>query len=379
VAAVKRLLPAAAIAVLLVSCSPVPFNAEFEAAAATVAKLNQDAGSTVTLDYDDNAIPDDLTFFPRVTTSGFDYSSGYTVGTDGAEIRGRSWVQDSSTGKLVPYGWMSETVPNQDARMPAWLAWPTKDAALSNTWVLLLTFDALYSDQNDSYALYETFLSSPPTTTVFQSGDVHGAISSTLGKVATLMGASVATSTSTSQDVLNMLVWDTSDAGWAELQSGVSSSGVSLSMLRTPTPALTFLPALPTHVQYYFDLNIGADASRTPNASFASWYDTASSSWVCYRWHYLASYFSTKLPIDHRIDALLTTGQLLSTEDGTGRLYDRDGNLLATFPLGSLRYIAEEYVGGEARTYFSQKLVYDNAIHFTVYWIATAKLATLGQ
>ena len=134
---------------------------------------------------------------------------------------------------------------------------------------------------------------------------------------------------------------------------------------------------------YFYDDNAAADPSRVDNRSFASWYDTSSSSWVNYAWWQsptgVGSIFSMRLSADHRLDALLSTGQLLSTEDGVGRLYDRDGNLLATFPLGNLTYIAEEYVGGVPRCYFSQCLVYDGQLHFNVYWIPTDQLGTLGK
>ncbi len=86
-----------------------------------------------------------------------------------------------------------------------------------------------------------------------------------------------------------------------------------------------------------------------------------------------------QIPIDHRVDAMLSTGQLLSTEGGTGRLYDRDGTLLAAFPLGNLRLLSEEYVGGVARIYFSQYLEFNNSGHFNVYWIRSDALATLGS
>jgi len=135
---------------------------------------------------------------------------------------------------------------------------------------------------------------------------------------------------------------------------------------------------------YFYDDNAANDPVRIDNRSFASWYDQSSGSWVSYAWWETPTtgsgvFSSMKLPVDHRLDTLLSTGQLLSTEGGTGRLYDRDGNLLSTFPLGNLVYIAEEYVGGVARCYFSQCLIYDNQLHFNVYWIRTDQLTSLAN
>jgi hypothetical protein len=139
-----------------------------------------------------------------------------------------------------------------------------------------------------------------------------------------------------------------------------------------------FIPNGLTRCMYFYD----EDPSRLPNRSFASWWDAGKGGWVSYAWWEEPTtgsgvYFRKQLPIDHRLDALLSTGQLLSMEDGTTRLYDRDGNLLATFALGALVFLGEEYVAGQARCYFSQALLYEHTLHFNVYWIATDKLASL--
>jgi hypothetical protein len=128
---------------------------------------------------------------------------------------------------------------------------------------------------------------------------------------------------------------------------------------------------------YFYDDNQPGDPRRMPNRSFASWFDISSGSWVSYAWDSLTTY--KILAMNHRPDALLSTGQLLSTEDGTGRLYDRDGNLLVAFPLGNLKYIGEEYVNGVPCCYFSQCLPFDNTLHFNVYQIQTDQLSTLGN
>jgi hypothetical protein len=134
-------------------------------------------------------------------------------------------------------------------------------------------------------------------------------------------------------------------------------------------------------VTYFYDENQLGDAVRLLNRSFASWWDDSSGSWVSYAWweQPAGTFHNMRLPTNHRLDALLSTGQLLSTEDGTGRLFDRDGNQLALFPLGTLAYVGEEYVGGVARCYFSQCLIYDKRVHFNVYWIRTDQLSMLAN
>jgi hypothetical protein len=86
--------------------------------------------------------------------------------------------------------------------------------------------------------------------------------------------------------------------------------------------------------------------------------------------------------VDHRIDALVTTGELFSTEGNIGRVYDPTtptGSLEAEFPLNDLRFIGEVYVGGTPTLLFSQALWYNNQVTFNVYSIPTSKLKSLGQ
>jgi hypothetical protein len=86
--------------------------------------------------------------------------------------------------------------------------------------------------------------------------------------------------------------------------------------------------------------------------------------------------------IGNRIDALLTTGELFSTEGNTGRVYDPTtptGSLEATFPLNDLRFIGEVYIGGIATMLFSEALWYGRQVSFNVYSIPTSQIKTLGQ
>ena len=369
----KRLFPAAALMALCISCSPTPYDSALSDAAKTVVKLTKDTGSNVTLDYNQGTVPADLTFYPRVTTTGFDYTLGFAIASTGSDIFVRAVANDTSTRMLENFGYGSVTIPNLDSRYSPWSAWPTKDAVVTDAYLFLLTFDALYPLTNNSFGLFRGLATTPHVMWSVDSDNMHNRVTTNLAQDVTVLGGAVEASTSTSADTAYWLVRDVPTSNYAEVTSSVTWTAITLSLLRTSgyPYALSFL-----------DMNEAADAARNPNASFASWYDTTAGKWVCYRWaEYPVSsgiYPYVQLPIDHRIDALLSTGQLLSTEGGMGRLYDRDGNLLATFPMGTLRFLSEEYVGGVARTYFTQCLTYNNGVHFTTYWIATAELATLG-
>jgi hypothetical protein len=177
-------------------------------------------------------------------------------------------------------------------------------------------------------------------------------------------------------DVTSWLVFNPNTASYRELRLSVMSTtppalGTAVD-LRTPSSyALDFIPAGTTHVQYFYD----ADPSRAPNRSFASWFDSARGRWRCAAWWGTTGTGDWAiLPIDHRVDALLSTGELLSTEGAAARVYSREGVLTAAFPLGNLALMNEEYIDGAFRTYFSQCLRYDNQLHFNVYWVQTDKL-----
>jgi hypothetical protein len=143
---------------------------------------------------------------------------------------------------------------------------------------------------------------------------------------------------------------------------------------------VTLIPAGINRVQYFYD----PDPGRTPNRSYASWYDTAAGAWkTCMWWEDPAAIWGhdTMLPnVTHRIDDLLSTGELFSTEGGMGRVWSRDGEPVGSpFTLGTLRYIGEMHDAGVAKVYFSQCLRYDDQLHFNVYSIETSKLRTIGD
>jgi hypothetical protein len=117
-----------------------------------------------------------------------------------------------------------------------------------------------------------------------------------------------------------------------------------------------------------------------------SWFDATAGSWRCIRlWGLDAVSYAVVPNITHRIDALLTTGRLLSTEDGVGRLYDGDGDgsLVTQFPLGALRLAGERDVNGIPTVIFSLARIvsenYSRTLSLDLYSIPTADLETLGK
>jgi hypothetical protein len=99
--------------------------------------------------------------------------------------------------------------------------------------------------------------------------------------------------------------------------------------------------------------------------------------WVCYQWT------ATPSPvllagIKNRIDAVLTSGDLISTEGGTLRIYDSGGNQITSVPLGPLQFCYEAWVGTTPYVFFSLTLGFPhNNWAFQVYAIPTSELRRL--
>ena len=358
------------IAALCTSCLPIPFDLAVSQAAGTAAKMTRDNSGPISSNYFQGESQRDFAFYPQVLASGgFDYSAGFVTALDNVSVN----IQAVANGSQNT-NW-NQPIPNPDPHAPAYLGWPVKSGT---SYLFGIVFDAL-SPSSSGYALFQA---TPPS--VFTStGSSLLSLVAPLGFVNSVIGASVSASPSATFDLLHVLAVGATSYLEAAFQVQSTLPNVVNSSVPRPSVALPFIPAGVKRVMYFYDDNTAADPSRVDNRSFACWYDASSSSWVSYAWWQtptgVGSIFSMRLPADHRLDALLSTGQLLSTEDGVGRLYDRDGNLLATFPLGNLTYIAEEYVGGVPRCYFSQCLIYDHMLHFNIYWIQTDQLGTLGK
>ena len=130
---------------------------------------------------------------------------------------------------------------------------------------------------------------------------------------------------------------------------------------------LPFLDGVP-RCQYFHDA-----ASGTSIACLRS-----DKRWRTYTWP--PSY--RELPnISARIDALLSTGELFSTEEGIARVFsmEENGQELASFPLGNLKFAGEAFSNGAARMYFTQSFVTEYKLRFYVFSISTTELKSLDE
>ncbi|MGO9410881.1 MAG: hypothetical protein ACLQCB_09025 [Spirochaetia bacterium] len=102
--------------------------------------------------------------------------------------------------------------------------------------------------------------------------------------------------------------------------------------------------------------------------------------WSCYQFTTGSSTAQTLPGVANRIDAVLTTGDLLSTQDGTLRLYDSTGSQQFSKPLNGLQFCYEEYIGSTPYVFFSLPLsLQHNDWAFNVYAIPTSSMRDLGK
>ena len=78
--------------------------------------------------------------------------------------------------------------------------------------------------------------------------------------------------------------------------------------------------------------------------------------WACYRWDTTITPAALLAGVTRRIDAVLTDGDLVSTQDGTLTIYDSNGVKVNSVPLAGMQFCYEAYVGGTPYVFFSLSL-----------------------
>ena len=134
--------------------------------------------------------------------------------------------------------------------------------------------------------------------------------------------------------------------------------------------AVSSNPLLPTSNRYlYYHVN---------TSNYADYY--SGGQWTCYQWADGVSMPVLMAGITHRIDAALTSGDLLSTEGGILRLYDSTGTQVLSVALGGLQFCYEAYVGAVPYVFFSLTLSNPHGkFEFATYAIPTSSIRGLSR
>ena len=139
----------------------------------------------------------------------------------------------------------------------------------------------------------------------------------------------------------------------------------------TATPPGLALPGLGYRALYYQNGQSGA-----ASLSYASYYTAGR--WVCYQWNTSPTSQTQLTGVTNRIDALLSNGDLISTQDGTLTIYDSNGSEVNSVDLRGMQFCYEAYVGTRPYVFFSLSLSFPHqSWAFRAYAIPTSQLRGL--
>ena len=352
----KLLLPAAAICLCL-SCAP-PFDLGFSSSAVIIGKMTEESqlgplGNYYTGQYSSTPL-----FYPERTAGGVDATRGFILTTDpGGSMAYLGFAASDGSGgypSFIDYS-TGGSLYHQDPSYPRFSMIPVK----SGDFAALIDLDLLNTTGRSLTVLQATIASysfTPIYTNPFTG--------------LWALGAWVSPSPSASSPAY-VLMYDNSTFMYHDGVATLDSTGLTTVGDLNGGLTLDFIPSGSTRMLYYHDP--GA------NISYVSF--SAGNSWQCWKWWWNAGIFTRVqlTSVTMRIDALLTTGELFSTQDGIGRVYDSNGKKVASFPLGNLKIAYEEYVNGTPRVFFSMPIPQDEGkLSLRVYSIPTSQLDSLS-
>jgi hypothetical protein len=368
------------VALLLVACSPPPFDLSLSVAAKITNTLTY-VGQVGPIDTMSNSRGyDDIMFFPEKDgVGGITLQAGFVHSMDPSNGQQVSFIAyDGGQGKYVREGGTQWLGPLPTTPYPDYVVQSMK--SLHN--VIAFQFDPS-STANNSYTLatgnpiVHTF-NSPGWTTLNTFTDV-APFNFSPGRV---IGVSIYPDPSLLLDRSYWLFRDSTTNNYYEGEFNISQNPIAPPGIFVRAGGTydisSFVGNLAKRVLYYYDPVSAHSYVSVWNSplSLGNW-----STWVWIDNLPIPTHWQLT-SISHRIDALLTTGELLSTEGNVGRVYDPTtptGSLASEFPLGALRFIGEVYIAGTPTMLFSLALWYNRQVSFNVYSLPTSQVKTLGR
>ena len=366
----RRLAPAFLLPLALLSCAP-PFDPDLSLAAITMAKLTYQSTVATGIKVSTGSPDLDAVFLPVKSTEGsnasVDPSRGFVVITSSTGVSlmfirpdgngGFVRLPDPSVSSPLGIGGLNGRDPNYPA-FEARTVW-------AGDYVAVFSYDSA-QPINNSAVIYQA---STGLTTLFAPKALAGPFLPLMASPVVVLGAQLDLANTAGGDGQYLLARDGSGHFHEVFLTAVNSAGFTGALdLSGPLPTVfSAIPAGLNRCLYYHDGATGL--------SYASYF--ADGQWQCWRWQGGGTNARRLTGIPCRIDSLLSTGELLSTQGGVGRLFDSSGNLLTSFPLGSLRYSMEAYVNGTATVFFSGKAIHDGALSLVLYSTLSSKVRSL--
>ncbi|MGA2641412.1 MAG: hypothetical protein ABSG21_10995 [Spirochaetia bacterium] len=374
---------ALSLALLLAACWPPPFNLSVSSSAKTARMLSY-VGQVGPIDSNSVMLgtqgTEDVVFLPEKDgAGGITIQAGFILSMDPFSGQQVNFVA-SNGSQYVRYGSAQGLGPLSTDPYPNFLVQSVKsthnvivfqyfDTTPANNEYMLATGDPIAGTFNSSgwTVLHTTYTDVLPFTPPFVAN----------GRV---IGVSIYPDPSSFLDRSFWLLRESGTNNYLEGEFDVSQNpitppGTKLRLGGTYDIS-SFVGGTAKRVLYYFN--------PVTSQSYVSIWNSPLSpgNWSTWVWIDSTPTYRQLSSIGNRIDALLTTGELFSTEGNTGRVYDPTtptGSLEATFPLNDLRFIGEVYIGGIATMLFSEALWYGRQVSFNVYSIPTSQIKTLGQ
>ncbi len=360
---ILRILSIIAICLLLPSCAP-PFDPGLSQAANLIVKMRLET-RIGPLEWTERArLESDAIFMPIRAGTELETGRGFVKSSTRDGIRcWYTWsIQNGGNTEFI-------VVPDEKAWAASTLNdFPQYPTCLIQTLASGPAFVNLQFDltQSGAWIMSEDTGLTPPEIIVFPSY-VFPDLMPIPNYIRTLGGHIFPSAAGTNDEVFCLVKTTT---GFWEAQSQITAAALNAFSILSSDISLPFLmvPPAAERCLYFHD----------PNAkkSFALVY--ADNAWQCWTWPTDPIGEPVRLSgITRRIDALLSTGKLFSTQEGIGTLYGSDGAVLTSFPLGALRFVCETYAAGETRVLFSLMTSMESSVVFYLYSISAADLAVL--
>ena len=344
----------------VVGCAP-PYLVELDKAAALTRKMTLAGtlGPLNSLNGNGQAAARFLPTKPTATSIGsLNITSGFVV-TESAGTDSLQFAYEDSSGQAQLSS--SQSFPPLSGADPNYPSYQYEVTTTTSTANIIV------------FALYPT-LPASSSSTIYSAALPGGTLASPANEllntvVAGLdaLGVSVSPNPS-SPETVNFLFWVT-PASYSDGTATVNTAPPAV-FLTPSSSSITGLSIPATRSLYY--------RNQAQTLSYASYFSAGQ--WVCQQWQPVLGPV-TLGGITHRIDGVLTTGDLLSTEGGTLRLYNPSGagTELYALPLNGMQFCYEAYVGSAPYVFFSLplSLQHGNAA-FNVYAIPTSSMRGLG-
>ena len=361
---------AAVLGVLFLGCALPPFDEELSLAMATAAKL-EPVVRIGPIQAWHGDFEETKSFFLPLKDTPAD-RRGYLLSAGDYYLRIR--FLDGASGTFQ--GELRLDGPAADPNRKTYTAVPLKGGTYPS--LSLAVFDPAYPTNNSLLLIYPS-----GSTLVSSAANLYGTLNPDFGSsLDRVVGVHLYPGIDPSPDRFSFFGVLSTAGHFGELEADADASATTtggIGTISSPTRQDIALPSVPAPASGAFYFHRPAAS----NPSYMSKYEASTGAYRNFTWD--DTLVARELEgMNRRIDALLSSGELLSLDRGVCIVYDAGGNRKFSFPMGSLHFCFERYdSGGAARLYFS--LLYwiygyhsgNDQLYINVYSLPTANLATL--